>query len=95
MKITRTRSYKINMGNYESLELSATVSVEDVDIYDEDEMPSDPDKVWAGIKEHAERYLEHALGDELAEAAKTSAADASMLFDQTPPRRTERARSRR
>lgn len=97
MKVTRTRSYKINMGNYESLELSGTVSIEDSDLWSEDEMEGmDPDDKIKGLKEHAVRYLDQLLADELAEAAKTSEADASMLFDpEPPPRRTERARRRR
>lgn len=97
MKITRTRSYKINMGNYESLELSGTISIDAADIWEEDDIAGmDPDEVVAGLKEHAVRYLDQLLADELLDAKETSVAEDSMLFDPAPPpRRTERARSRR
>ena len=97
MNISRTRQYKLNMGNYESVELSATISVKDVDIFDEDELPSmTPDEVLEALQEHAERYLDQMLEQELKQAGEVSEATASLLFEKTPPtRKTEKARSRR
>lgn len=99
MKLSRTRGYKISMGNYESLDLSATISIEDVDILSEDALADlTPDEVLVALNEHAHRYLDQVLESELQDAAEVSQASASMLIEPPPPppppRRMERTTSR-
>lgn len=97
MKVSLTKSYKLNMGNYESMEMSATVSVEGSDLYDEEGLADvDPDDLHAELHKYAKERLEAMLAPELREAAELSAATDSMLFSDPPktPARREKTRTR-
>lgn len=63
MKLTRTREFVVNMGNYESFRTSATV---EVDYYGED----NPSVMLANRV--AEEQLDAALKNDLASAASLS-----------------------
>lgn len=76
MKITRTRGYTINMGNYESFKTEATVELEVVE-------HSDP-KIEAQRHEEgfakAEQLLTLALRKDLSEAAEVTLTQNSFIL---------------
>ena len=94
--LSRSRECKVNMGNYEHVQMSAMVVVYDVDLFDEQtlkRMP--PEEVMAALRAFAEKQLDDQLDPELDAAEKLSVAQASMLFQTTPqpsvrPARTEK-----
>lgn len=94
--ISRSRECKVNMGNYEHVQMSAMVVVYDVDLYDEDVLKRmSPEEVMRGLRAFAEKQLDDQLDPELDAAEKLSDAAASMLFQTTPqpgarPARTEK-----
>jgi hypothetical protein len=87
----------MNMGNFESTEIMATVTIEPLDLFTEEVLADmDPDELMTELKKAAEQYLDQNLDPELKEAAKLSQADKSMLFDNPParPARREKTRNR-
>lgn len=93
MKISRTRSYKVNLGNYESAEYSATVSLEGADLFDEDELAEmTPEELHKELTTFAEARLTEHLEPELRRAAEVSQAQSSILSE--PPARRERTTRR-
>lgn len=96
MKLTRGRTLKVNLGNYEGDELMAVVSIEDTDLFDEDELADmTPDEVMAALKEHCEKYLADTLEQPLRTAAEVSQAKDTILHDLKPaPARRERTTRR-
>ena len=94
--LSRSRECKVNMGNYEHVQMSAMVVVYDVDLYDEQTLAGmEPKKVMAALRAFAEKELDAQLDPELDAAEKLSVAQASMLFQTTPqpsarPARTEK-----
>lgn len=100
MRLAIGKSVKVNMGNYESVEMSAFVTLDAEDLYgpDLELMPDDPDEVMLALRATATRYLDDYLEPELEDAQKVSQASDSMLFDPLPPppppRRMERTTPR-
>jgi len=77
MKLTRTRTYTINMGNYESFRTEATVEI--------DVNPSEPGQValqneYMGANEIAEKILALALAKDIAEAAEVTLTQNSFIL---------------
>lgn len=98
MKLVRTKEYKLNMGNFESLQIGATVSIDILDLYTEDEVADlTYEEQKAALKKHAHEWLKEELDPELEEAAKLSQAEKSILPEPEVerPRRTEKLRSNR
>jgi hypothetical protein len=95
MKLSRTRSYKVNLGNYESAEYSNTISVEGIDLFTEEELTDmDPRDVHDALREFAEARLKENLEPELRAAAEVSQAQSSILITDEPPARRERSTRR-
>lgn len=94
--LSRSRECKVNMGNYEHLQMSAMIVVYDVDLYDEKTLAGmTPVQVMHGLRAFAEEQLDDQLDPELDAAEELSDAPASMLFQTTPkpgvrPARTEK-----
>ena len=96
MKVARSREYKVNMGNYEHLQVSAMIVIDDRDLFSEDELAGmDPDEVVDALATFAEKHLDKQLEPELKEAAEVSQASASMLIEEAAPSRRERTRRTR
>lgn len=97
MKLARTREYKVNMGNYEHVQVSSLVMVDGIDLFTEEELAEmDPEDVMKALREFCEKHVNDQLEPELADARRMSDAKDSMLFiEPEPPRRTERVSARR
>lgn len=97
MKISRSREYKVNVGNYEHIQVSSMVVVEGIDLFTEEELADmDPEEVMKELREFAEKHMDDQLEPELRRAEEVSQAERSMLFGPpAPERRTERAKPRR
>jgi hypothetical protein len=67
VKVTRRRGYRINLGNYEHVELEASVEAEIDDVLWEDRLP--------GI----EQVLDRSLLDDLRTAQELSVNDNSLI----------------
>ena len=74
MKLTRTRAYTINMGNYESFRTEATVELDDI----ENLGPDEP--AMQAANEKAERMLSQALAKDIAEAAEVTLTQNSFVL---------------
>lgn len=97
MKLARTREYKVNMGNYEHIQVSSLVMVDGSDLFTDEELEDmAPDDLMEALRVFAEKHLHDQLDSELAEAKAMSDAKDSMLFiEPVQPRRTERVSARR
>lgn len=97
MRFSIGATYKVNTDNYESVEVSAHVTVDDVDLF-EDPRAEDPDVVMKALQDDAKRYLNMHLEPELDRLAPLAHRD-SMLAQTTPPtapaRRERSTRSKR
>lgn len=91
MRLSRGKEYKLNMGNYEHLQVNAMVTIGGEDLFTPEELEGmDPDDLMNALREFAERHLEQQLDPELEEAAKLSQAKESILpapVVEEPPRR--------
>ncbi len=97
MRLSRGREYKLNLGNYEHLQVNAMVTIAGEDLYTPEELEDmDPDDLMQALRDFTERHLEQQLNPELEEAAKLSQAEKSILPEPVvePPRRTERVKRR-
>lgn len=99
MKVSVTKSFKVNMGNYESEEISATVSVDTEDLYgpDPDAYPAgtEADEHVEALQEFALKHVDTFLEKELEKAAELSQATDSILPEpasKAAPSRRERTR---
>jgi hypothetical protein len=96
VRLSLGKTYKIAMGNYEHVEVGAHLTLDDVDILDDDELADmTPDEKMAELRTTALGYLDDYLEPELKTLADLSQADGSMLIEPTPPRRTEKTTRRR
>jgi hypothetical protein len=75
VKISRTRAYTVNMGNFESFRTEATVEVDtDKIVIEEGTAPQD-----AGF-EYADKLLTQALAKDLSEAAQVTLTKDSFIL---------------
>lgn len=98
MKLSRGQEYRLNLGNYEHVQLSAMVSVDALDLYTEEELATiHPDDVMAAMAEFCEQKIKEQLEPELKEAARISQAEKSILPEpqQETPARRERTKPTR
>lgn len=93
MRFSIGASYKVNTGKYESVEVSAHVTVDDVDLFESTEN-EDPDAVMALLQKTAKGYLNDYLEPELQRLAPLSHPD-SMLAQTNPPEPPRRERTTR
>lgn len=98
MKLTRTSQYKLNMGNYESHEVGATISLDVTDLFDEDELADMTyEQKKAELRKAVHAWLAEEIDPALEAAAEVSQAKDSILpapKEKEPPRRTERVTRR-
>ena len=96
MRVSLGKTVKVNMGNYEAMELGGHVTLDEED-FDAGELKGmTRAERMAFMQAEAKRYLHDYLEPELRTAAEMSQATDSMLFDPEPaPRRTERTTRRR
>lgn len=95
MRVSLGKSFKVNMGNYESLEISAHVTLDETDFVDgELDDFSTPDERMEFLRTQAMRYMNDYLEPELRSAAELSQADRTMLTPPPAPRRERSTRRR-
>lgn len=96
MRLSIGKTLKVNMGNYEHIELGAHVTLEEGDYDPEVFDGMTPGERMGFLLKEARVYQDDYLEPELKRAAELSQAEASMLIDPEPaPRRTERTTRRR
>lgn len=100
MKISITKSFKVNLGNYESEEISATVTVDTEDLYGPDPdavpPPTEADEHVQELQDFATKHVQKWIDAQLEEAAELSQAKDSILPEPQPktaPPRRERTKS--
>jgi hypothetical protein len=92
MKISKTKSYKLNMGKYESAEVSTTVSVSDTDLFSDDELREmHPDQIRDELTAYVASHLEGDLDRELSSLAELSQESGSILFVDPKTPKTRRS----
>lgn len=82
MRISRTRSIKVNMGNYESFEFGASVTMDhnDLGYSDEEAREIDPKDLATDITDLVLEVLHDQLRLEVAEAAALTDEDKSFVL---------------
>ncbi len=68
MRLSISKTYKVNLGNYESLEVGGHVTLDSEVDYDDDELPEDRDEAMAVLLDDAKGYLLDYLEPELRAA---------------------------
>lgn len=95
MKVSLQKGYRINLGNYEHVEVSAHITIGEED-FDADELEGlDRDERMALLQREAARYMTDYLEPELDSAAEVSQATDSILSAPPPPRRERSTRRRK
>lgn len=93
MEITRTTSFRINLGNYEHMEIGGEVTVRDTDM---ESGTDNADDQVADMIEFATKTLDKMLQPDLESAAHlTTNKDSFVHEDPAPPARTQPARPTR
>lgn len=92
MEITRTTSFRINLGNYEHMEIGGEVTVRDTDM---ESGASNVDELTADMIAFATATLDTMLQTDLDAAANLSANQDSFVHDDTPPPAQTRRPTRR
>ncbi len=97
MRISRTRGFKLNMGNYESYEFGASVTLDhnDLGLSDQEVLSTDSDWLATALTEKVIEILNHQLKDELREAAELTDRKSFILRDfhvDKPKKRVKRGK---
>lgn len=96
MKLSVSKEYKLNMGNFESLQVGRMIVIDILDLYPADVAAGmSAEEQIAELRAFAEQHVEQQLEPELEEAAKLSQAEKSILPNPPPPPRREKAQPRR
>ena len=99
MIISRTRSLKVNLGNYEMLELGCTVTLNhgDLGYTDADARDLDTDVLAGELTDKCLELLNEGLASEIKDARRFTSAEKSVLLDALAPdaRRTRTRKARR
>lgn len=99
MIISRTRNLKVSLGNYEMLEIGCTVTLGhgDLGYTDADARDIETDDLAAELTDKCLELLNEGLASEVADAARLSNAEKSVLIDALAPdkRRTRTRKARR
>lgn len=93
MRLSRSKHYKVNMGNYEHVEFGSSVTIDHTDLgFSDEEVAKDPDGAMKELKTACEDYLQDQLAEEIKDAADLTDAEKSMLLDAFGSRRREKGR---
>lgn len=94
MRLSRTRGFRTNIGNYESFDFSASVTLDHMDLGYTDEDRPDIAVLEEELTEAVMGILDRQLYAEIEEGRSISSADKSVLLDAFRPRST-RTRTRK
>jgi hypothetical protein len=95
VRISRTRHFKINLGNYESYEFGSSVTLEhgDIGLTDEEAHETPPTKLAGMLTDACLGILNDQLAEEIEDARNMTKAEKTILIDSFAPKRRSTRRA--